>query len=64
MSEYFKQARRCFQEALESQNASRDAVSYNFYAGLVSLASGLEVEISALKERMVQIEAELSRLQK
>jgi hypothetical protein len=38
----------------------RDPTMYNFYAGMVALASGLEIEISAMKQRLERIEAELS----
>ena len=62
MSEYFKQARRCFQEALQAQDPTRDPVTYNFYAGLVSLASGWDAEISALERRLEEIETQLARL--
>jgi hypothetical protein len=57
---YFAQARRSFEENLQSVDPGRDPTMYNFYAGMVALASGLEIEISAMKQRLERIEAELS----
>jgi len=46
MNGFLKQARAAFQENLNLIDSGRDPVMYNFYAGMVSLVSGLEVELA------------------
>jgi len=64
MNGFWKQARAAFQENLAPIDASRDPVTYSYYAGMVSLVSGLEVELGDIKARLARIDAELERLPK
>lgn len=55
-SELFAHARQAFQENLDRTDMYRDPQSYNLSAGLIALASGLEV----LSKRLDRIEAQVS----
>ena len=64
MNQYFTPARRAFQQNLSMADAERDLKDYNFWAGLVALTSGLEVEIEAIKARLDRLEQQISSLPK
>lgn len=54
MENYFGAARNAFQENLRE---GQDTEKWNLYAGLVALASGLEVEIKEIKARLSRLES-------
>lgn len=60
---YFGAARKGFQEALGTIDPKTDPVRYNLFAGLVALASGLEMQEIAVSNRLQRLEQRLQSLE-